>query len=795
MTTSRLKMAYVMHPMVLIVHEDRGEPVVGERVGPWGAPDLPTYAERVRRNLQALERYPDLRLNYEFSGVELEMLAEVAPDTIATMREMVDQGRLAFVGGDYSQPHGHLYSGELNFRQLEFGLRVFGELVGYRVTCAFHQETCTHDQMPQLLRGLGFESAVAPDSFTYSIIPLSLPGPCLIGCGRQGLRPLAKDSTPDWRGLDGTEIPLVIPGIFAGDEYHKGLYRLSDLCVFAPDMDEVSEERMGEVRSVGEFVLLDSAALDESTRHPATWKARLFSFWSYSEGEWAEAVCRGIRSAEAQLVAEETVSALYGPPARADLDPDWRTLLASMHHDVHWIEVTDLKRLYSERLETVILRSQEHVASLVGASGSAFREPRSASSASVKPDEVVHAINPLPLPRSEVVTLRGLRGSPVQVLRADGTPAPSQCVPSQDGADQYDLYFLAEVPPCGIASYALTGEGATMLTGAAAPEVSCQTADARYAVAEDGTVREAMLPDGTNVLRGPGHDLHYLELDGTLRGGPGRSGSLRHFRGPVGEVIRVEAPVGDVPSSIEFLASPAVVGLNITTRFDFDRHLIGVMWEDWTKLNAYWPTVGQTIRHDIPYGVTDGMEKLPLYASSWLSVFGSEGGLALINTGMPKHYVEDGTIANVLAWGRKEYSNRLQGSEEWVHAYDLSLSGAHYLRSAAVAMAAGHSEVHIARRAQCVNHPVLVFGAARASEPPIARWSLDLSRTSLISSALFLRDDRPVCRFWESGGGSQGVEELSEALGMKVDVTDLAGEPLEVIAPYRIGHLLLPPLE
>jgi hypothetical protein len=279
-----------------------------------------------------------------------------------------------------------------------------------------------------------------------------------------------------------------------------------------------------------------------------------------------------------------------------------------------------------------------------------------------------------------------------------------------------------------------------------------------------------------------------------VRGGSGRSGSLRHFRGPVGDIIQVESPVGDVPTKIEYLASPAVVGLNITTRFDFDHHLIGVMWEDWTKLNAYWPTVGETIRHDIPYGVIDGMDKLPLYASSWLSVFGSEGGLALINTGMPKHYVEDGTIANVLAWGRKEYSNRLQGSEEWVHAYDLSLSGVHYLRSAVVALATDHSEVDIARRAQCVNHPLLVFHASQTDVLPKPYWSLDLSRTNLLSSSLSLRDGRPVCRFWESGGGSQTVEELREALGMNVDVTDLAGEPLEVIGPYRIGYLRLPSL-
>lgn len=92
----------------------------------------------MRRNLLALERLPDLCLNYEFSGVEMEMLAEVVPDAIATMREAVAKGRLAFVRGDYSQPRGHLYSGELNYRQLELGLRVLADLVNCRATCYFH---------------------------------------------------------------------------------------------------------------------------------------------------------------------------------------------------------------------------------------------------------------------------------------------------------------------------------------------------------------------------------------------------------------------------------------------------------------------------------------------------------------------------------------------------------------------------------------------------------------------------------------------------------------------------------
>ena len=208
--------ALIQHPMILIINEDRGKPEVGERVPEWGAPDVETYAERIRRNLEALQKYPDLKLNYEFSAVELKILDEQTVDIIPAMRELVAEGRLAFVGGDYAQAHGQLYSGELNFRQLEKGLEVFKELVGYKVTNNFHQETCLHDQLPQLLTAFGFLTA-SPPVFPHTIEPLvSLNQPHFVYSDKTGYVPVESDSAALWKGLDGTEMPIVVVGVSIG---------------------------------------------------------------------------------------------------------------------------------------------------------------------------------------------------------------------------------------------------------------------------------------------------------------------------------------------------------------------------------------------------------------------------------------------------------------------------------------------------------------------------------------------------------------------------------------------------
>src|SRR5262249_38047498 len=60
------QMALIEHSMYMLIDEDRGDPVVGERTLPWCAPDASVYVERMRRNLAALEAIPALRLTYDF---------------------------------------------------------------------------------------------------------------------------------------------------------------------------------------------------------------------------------------------------------------------------------------------------------------------------------------------------------------------------------------------------------------------------------------------------------------------------------------------------------------------------------------------------------------------------------------------------------------------------------------------------------------------------------------------------------------------------------------------------------
>lgn len=460
------------------------------------------------------------------------------------------------------------------------------------------------------------------------------------------------------------------------------------------------------------------------------------------------------------LLAEEALSAVHGVEGRQGFDTDLHTLLTAKHHDVNWIGITDLKKRYLARLEQVINRSRERIGELYGATetGETTRK-------------WIQVVNPLPYDRNEVVRFSMEATCRVEVLSGEGVAVPAQCVHSFLQPGRTDVFFLAHVPPLGSAAYRIVPTGEELPT----PEPSGKWADvqsgaASFRIAENGTVLEAAI-QGHPVLKGPGHDLHYLSEDGTIVGGAGRPGTMRCLSGEIGHILRVDAPIGDIPMEIEFIATPFNACLEFSTRFHFSGNAIGVMWEDWTKLNSYWSINGDRIRHDIPYGAIDGEDMLPLYAPSWVSVRSDPSGLALMNTGTPKHFVQEGVLGCVLAWGGKEYSNRqdvdayIQLCQDERYQYDLKLYSKQTIRSGAMALASNSMETDIARAAQCLNSPLLVLASDDSLFSEQRHVALDLGKMDLIVTAIFLQEGKLCYRFFEGAGRTHSIKGLSEAAG------------------------------
>ena len=106
-------------------------------------------------------KFPQVKFGYEWSGLELEQLKEDAPDVFDEMLDLVKSGQSTFYNGTYSQPHLQTLSSEANYRQFEWGARIYRQLCNNHQVIAYaHQESSINDQTPQLLKALGLLMAL-----------------------------------------------------------------------------------------------------------------------------------------------------------------------------------------------------------------------------------------------------------------------------------------------------------------------------------------------------------------------------------------------------------------------------------------------------------------------------------------------------------------------------------------------------------------------------------------------------------------------------------------------------------
>ena len=151
--------ALSQHPMYFLIREDTQ---CAERTPPWGAPSIEAYIDRVKQNLATVRRFPEIKMGYEWSGLEVELLAQDAPEVFHEMCTLAEEGRIAFYNGTYSQPHLQTLSSEANYRQFEHGMRVYRDLCHQPVGTYAHQEASVHDQLPQLLQAFGISTGSYP---------------------------------------------------------------------------------------------------------------------------------------------------------------------------------------------------------------------------------------------------------------------------------------------------------------------------------------------------------------------------------------------------------------------------------------------------------------------------------------------------------------------------------------------------------------------------------------------------------------------------------------------------------
>uniref|UniRef100_UPI00145E0430 glycoside hydrolase family 38 N-terminal domain-containing protein n=1 Tax=Candidatus Roseilinea sp. NK_OTU-006 TaxID=2704250 RepID=UPI00145E0430 len=312
----------------------------------WGYDVLPSSIHDMLR----LCREAGVKGNINFDAIGYEKLASEAPETLAELRCAVQQGQIEVVGASYGQPYGLFHGGESNIRQRIFGVRTVMRLLGVRPRTFWEEEFDFFPQLPQILKGVGYEYASLFFQWTW----------------HTPVMPTERMSAVWWEGLDGSQLltaPRNALNLHQWPEDFEGLLESPQLremklplilqwleLMPSPDWMCRSEVILPPLRALLADPRFDIRPVTlseflESAREVATPRRYALDdvFHGVSLGKNGDRMRRFSRASEHQLLAAESISAMVGFFGRPypswdvypvwELEEAWRELLAAQHHD------------------------------------------------------------------------------------------------------------------------------------------------------------------------------------------------------------------------------------------------------------------------------------------------------------------------------------------------------------------------------------------------------------------------------------------------------------------------------
>ena len=290
------------------------------------------------------------RGNLNFDAIGYERLAVEAPEALQALREALARGQIEVVGASYGQPYGLFHGGESNVRQRTYGVRTVLRLLGVRPRTFWEEEFDFFPQLPQILRGVGYEYASLFFQWTWHTP--SVPQeevPAVWWEGLDGSRILAASRNAlnlhqwpeDFAGLLDGPAPREMPA--AGIVQWLELMPSPDwMCrseLLLPKLRELMAHPDFEIRPVTLSEYLDVAREHAPVRNYTLGDV----FHGMSLGKNGDTFRRLSRRCEQAALTAEALSALAGLLGRPypswnvypvwELEEAWRELLAAQHHD------------------------------------------------------------------------------------------------------------------------------------------------------------------------------------------------------------------------------------------------------------------------------------------------------------------------------------------------------------------------------------------------------------------------------------------------------------------------------
>jgi len=766
-------LALCEHPMYLAVW--LGDDSLLEKNPPWGEKQISNYINRFRKNLSFLDKYTRFKINFDISGFELEALANKAPDVIKKMLSKLNY-QVCFIGGTYSQPHLHIFGPESNIKQFVYGKEAFKRIFKKSniILTFFSGEVQHHQQLPQILLAAGYKYVLLPN-YLFPVICFKDNHELLVNADMR-LTPIQGEEFTFWEGLDDSKIPMYLTTSEEPNEKNIERERMRDflrkppLWVRVEDMRIIDEEWLREMSKNASFALLDEFLEKRISIAPPKTRALLSLYWAYAEGVWGEALSRKNRYAESILAIASAINAmswLLTGKQPENLEEAWKKVLASQHHDIYWAETTSLKKLALRWLGEAIEEGRRAI-------NSALHSLCSKINTEEVEGEPLIVFNVHPWFRKDVVEVdvelppnwKGL-----EVLSEDYEKVPSYFSVLESNNDgtikKAHVVFIAEVPPFGYRTYILQSSSYNqIITQELTKPVSIENEFVKLIVDTNINIRSIISKangyefiDASNYL---GNELRYSVPKGSEANWV--TSTKQHCKAklvhtPCFTEISSEGYLGEVECNRKIRIYKSLPRLDFTTTCYFNENTIGDFYADETKLNVYWPTtIDGRIFYDIPFGVQEGRELRPLFAITWLAISNKEATLAYINKGTPKHWVRNGVISNVLAWGGTTYGPRIRLPNANFHS-DIRLKGKCVFEGAIFVSNSDWRRSGVTRISKSFNEPLIAFQAEKHKGIfPRTKSLLEIVQPGFITSSIWSEGKKLFIRVFETFGEVKNLD-------------------------------------
>jgi alpha-amylase len=110
---------------------------------------------------ELLEKHPEFKISYSFSGVFLDQLEKYSPETLRSFQKLVHTGRVEILDETYYHSLSFLYSKDEFKRQVEMHREKVRKLFGVYPTAFRNTELIYNNELANFIEGMGYKAILA----------------------------------------------------------------------------------------------------------------------------------------------------------------------------------------------------------------------------------------------------------------------------------------------------------------------------------------------------------------------------------------------------------------------------------------------------------------------------------------------------------------------------------------------------------------------------------------------------------------------------------------------------------